>query len=118
MNEIETLKKQIEDKQQEIDSKQKEIDNFDRSEYASYDGYDDLINSEGYIKVWGMEFSASDIIKNLDPTAYRTGFNDYVDSLENEEFEEYTTLVDDLETLEDELLDLEGELEDLENDEE
>lgn len=43
--------------------------------------YDSLLNEQGDIEVAGLCFTPSRIVEELDPTAYRCGFNDYVDSL-------------------------------------
>ena len=43
--------------------------------------YDDYLDSEGYVDVMGLEFLPSRIISELDPIAYRCGFNDYMDGL-------------------------------------
>lgn len=52
--------------------------------------YDDMIDEiYGEVKV-GVTFSASRVLKELDPIAYRCGFNDYMDSL----FEDGYTLMD------------------------
>ena len=45
--------------------------------------YDEMLNEvSGEIKVGCLTFDASRIVEKLDPTAYRCGFDDYVDSLE------------------------------------
>lgn len=49
-------------------------------EIDDYDAYDESLDSEGTVTVWGLEFYPSQIIKELDPTAYRCGYNDWVDS--------------------------------------
>lgn len=38
--------------------------------------YDEMLDEEGDIKVAGCTFSPSQILKELDPTAYRCGLND------------------------------------------
>lgn len=47
--------------------------------------YDDMLD-ECYptYEINGMEFFASDILKECDPIAYRVGFSDYADSLAQE----------------------------------
>ena len=52
--------------------------------------YNDMIDEiYGEVKV-GVTFSASRVLKELDPIAYGCGFNDYMDSL----FEDGYTLMD------------------------
>lgn len=41
--------------------------------------YNDYLNEEGYVVVGGMEFLPSRVLEEMDPTAYRCGFNDYLD---------------------------------------
>jgi hypothetical protein len=35
------------------------------------------------IKIWGMEYEASRVLQDIDPIAYRVGFNDWLDTLDN-----------------------------------
>ena len=35
------------------------------------------------VKIWGMEYDASRALYELDPIAYRVGFSDWLDSLDN-----------------------------------
>jgi hypothetical protein len=46
----------------------------------AYDYYDSMLDSEGLVTVAGMIFYPSDVLKKMDPTAYRCGFNDFMDS--------------------------------------
>lgn len=50
-----------------------------------------MLNDEGYIKINGLEFSRADILKTLDPTAYKIGLFEYVEScgVDPEELGEY-----------------------------
>ena len=41
--------------------------------------YDEALDEEGTVTVAGYRFEPSDILKNCDETAYRTGFNDWMD---------------------------------------
>jgi len=116
MNKTE-LEKAIELKQVEIEEKEEEIDNFELDPDDYEESYKECLDSEGPVNVAGMRFDASRIIEELDPTAYRCGLNDYVDSLEKEEDPKYKELEEELETLEDELADLESELEDIDDNE-
>lgn len=43
--------------------------------------YDDCLDAGGDVKVCGCTFRPSDILKELDPTAYRCGYLDYADSM-------------------------------------
>lgn len=47
--------------------------------------YDELLDEiYGEVKLGNLTFSPSRIIRELDPIAYRTGLNDYEDSLRDE----------------------------------
>jgi peptidoglycan hydrolase CwlO-like protein len=54
-------------------------------------------------------------LKNVDPTAYRCGLNDFVDSLDASETDEYKELQEEIEQLQSDIEDLESEIKDLEN---
>ncbi len=104
-------------KNAEIEDKQKEIDRFEIDPEEHEEEYKESLNSEGDVNVCGLTFSPSRIIEELDPTAYRCGLLDYIDSLDVSDDPAYKELEEELEILEDELTDLEGELEDLEEEE-
>jgi hypothetical protein len=61
-----------------------------------------------------MGFSASDILKNCDPIAYRCGLLDYIDSIDKEETEEGMELLAQIESLESAIEDLEADIEAIE----
>ena len=42
---------------------------------------DDLLDSEGEVQIGNLLFSRSEIVKRLDPTAYRIMVNEIVDSM-------------------------------------
>ena len=46
----------------------------------AYERYDDMLNESGPIVIGGIEFYPSDILKEMDPIAYNTNFNDYMDA--------------------------------------
>lgn len=97
-----------EELEQRIEELQYQIDNFDKSEFADEQGYDDWLDEiSGEVTIGSLSYSASRVLSQVDPIAYRCGFSDYVDGLDNEDFEEYTALVDELEELELELEELE-----------
>ena len=52
------------------------------TEVEAKDMYDDMLN-EVYpeVVIGYSRFNASDVLFDMDPTAYDVGFNDYVDSL-------------------------------------
>jgi hypothetical protein len=40
-----------------------------------------MLDESGPVVIAGLEFNPSDILKEMDPIAYRTSFNDYMDSI-------------------------------------
>lgn len=91
-----------------------DIDQFDRSEYASEDLYDVWLDEmDGLVSVAGLQYQASDILKQVDPIAYRTGFNDYVDTLRDEDFQEYCDMVENRDELDESIEDLNDQIENL-----
>ena len=45
------------------------------------DQYDEVLNESGEIVAGGITFDPAEILKEMDPTAYRCGLLDYVDSI-------------------------------------
>jgi hypothetical protein len=55
------------------------------TETEARDMYNDLLDSEGSVKVGYLTFSASEVLETMDPIAYDVGFDDYVDSLTDDD---------------------------------
>ena len=52
---------------------------------VTYEMYDEFLDEiYGEIKIGYLTFNASDIVKELDPIAYQTGFSDYEDMMAEE----------------------------------
>ena len=66
------------------------------------DEYDEVLDCEGDVQVAGLTFSPSQIVKEMDPTAYRCGMNDYNDSA-------ITEINDEIEQLEADIKEAEAE---------
>jgi molecular chaperone GrpE (heat shock protein) len=113
---MENLQAKIEEVKRQIKSKQAEIDNFEIDQDEFEEQYCEMLDCEGPVKVAGLTFEASAIIREMDPTAYRCGLVDYVDSINKSEVKEYQELEEQLEELESELLDLEEELKNMDQD--
>ena len=84
------------------------------------DNYEDqfdesLDNSIPEIEIGCLTYSPSHVLKNVDPTAYRCGLNDFVDSLDVEETDEYKALQSEIDDIQDEIDQLQSDIEDLEN---
>jgi hypothetical protein len=59
-----------------------EFDQFEEiSEREAEERYDDMLDSEGTVKIGGLEFYPSNILEKCDPIAYRCGFSDFTDVL-------------------------------------
>lgn len=53
------------------------------------EGFDVVLDEEHpEIEIAGIKFNTSYILKTLDPIAYRTAFNDYIDSIYQDAMEE------------------------------
>jgi septal ring factor EnvC (AmiA/AmiB activator) len=87
----------------EIAKLQKALDNFelDNDDYAEQ--YEQALDESGDVHIGSLTYSASQVLKEVDPTAYRCGLNDYVDSIDKEDDPKYQELVEKLEALQDEL---------------
>lgn len=59
--------------------------------------------------------SVADLMEENDPTQYRCGFNDYADSFDVTDQDEYRDIESEIEDIESEIEDLEEEIEELEN---
>lgn len=52
------------------------------TETEAYDRYNDWLDEAyGDVVLGHLSYTASDVLRSTDPTAYRVGFADYVDSL-------------------------------------
>lgn len=99
-----------------IKDKQKEMDCFDVSEYYDEEMFIEEMREEyGTVNIMGYEYNAIDALHNLDNIAFREMFNNHIDTLDKNDFEEYQELAEELEELENELLEIEDEIEQLEN---
>lgn len=48
--------------------------------------YDDALNESGTVTIGSLEYSPAEVLKSVDPTAYRVGMSDYVSALEWDEW--------------------------------
>ena len=108
-HEIRKMQSQIADKE-----KQQEQIELDPDDYE--DQFDEsLDDSIPEIEIGCLTYSPSHVLKNVDPTAYRCSLNDFVDSLDVEDSDEYKALQEEIDQLKSDIEDLESEIEDLEN---
>ena len=87
----------------------RELEYFEINPDKHEESYKECIDEQGPVIVAGMKFTASRILEELDPIAYRCGLNDYVDSLDVTDDSDYQELENELADLESELADLEME---------
>jgi len=81
----------------------KDLETFEIDQDKHEEAYKELIDESGPVLICGMSFTASRILEEVDPIAFRCGLNDYVDSLDVTEDEEYKELEEKLADLESEL---------------
>ena len=122
-NSIELLRAEVEMKEHEIRKMQAQIADkekqqsnieFDPDDFA--DQFDESLDeSIPEIEIGCLTYSPSHVLKNVDPVAYRCGLNDFVNSLDVEDSDEYKDLQEEIDQLKSDIEDLESEIEDLEN---
>ena len=55
------------------------------TEYEAYKMYDEYLDEvQGEVVLFGMTYNASDVLRNVDPIAYKVGFSDWVDAMAGE----------------------------------
>lgn len=80
-----------------ISELESEIGNFDIADFISENDYADLIDeSEEMVEVCGMEFYPSQILRELDNTAFICGYHDYIYSIDLHFFQPYIDLLNEL----------------------
>lgn len=95
--------------QEDVEKAQDDVDNFEyEATEEEYENYLDEIY--GDVEVAGYTYSTSLILQNIDPTAFRTGKNDYEAMYDLDDSAEYTDLCDIVTDKTDELEDLEQEI--------
>jgi len=103
--ELEMARARLKELARDLDIFEPDVDELDYDEWLDelYEPYE-----------CGVTIYASDALKNCDPIAYRCGFNDYINSLDPEDFEEYRDIKEEIDELESDIFDLEQEIEELE----
>jgi predicted nuclease with TOPRIM domain len=89
------------------------VDGFELDVDDYHDEYSAMLDEET-VTVCGMKFYPSQILRELDPTAYRCGLLDYVDSLDKWEHPDYCEMAEELEELESSMEEIEDEISELE----
>ena len=102
--------------QSQIADKEKQQEQFELDPDDYEDQFDEsLDDSIPEIEIGCLTYSPSHVLKNIDPTAYRCSLNDFIDSLDVEDSDEYKALQSEIDQLQSDIEDLESEIEDLEN---
>lgn len=122
-NSNELLRAEVEMKEQEIrkmqalitdKEKQQEQIELDPDDYVTQ--FDESLDeSVPEIEIGSLTYSPSHVLKNVDPVAYRCSLNDFVDSLDVEDSDEYKALQSEIDDIQDEIDQLQSDIEDLEN---
>jgi len=84
-----------------------QIDNYEIDPDDYIDEYDDMLDELGDVTIGTLSYSASRVLEEIDPVAYRCGLTDYVDSIDLDDIAEYRELVDERDTIQDEIYDIE-----------
>jgi len=128
---MDEIKDRIDEVTEEIGNVQEEIDNFDPEEHFDRNAYDEMLREvygdrNGCIDICGLQYDVADTLHEIDPTAYRCGYSDYISQIDVEETpkymgllalkeelkKEFTELKDAFSEAEEELFDLTEEMED------
>ena len=120
---VNTLQSQIEDIEFKLYALRLQVYNLEKQQdqiELDPDNYEDqfdesLDESIPEIEIGCLTYSPSCVLKNVDPVAYRCSLNDFVNSLDVEDSDEYKALQEEIDQLQSDIEDLENEIEDLEN---
>ena len=114
--EVEMKEHEIRKMQSQIADKEKQQGQIELDPYDYEDQFDEsLDDSIPEIEIGCLTYSPSHVLKNIDPTAYRCSLNDFIDSLDVEDSDEYKALQSEIDQLQSDIEDLENDIEDLEN---
>ena len=99
-----------------LEVKKQEMDDYEIDPDSLEESYKDWLNEmEEMPNGWDY----SDVLERMDPIMYRCGLNDYADSFDKEEFQDYKELLEEYEEfdnindqLNDEIYDLDDEMND------
>ena len=106
---LSALRLQVSDLEKQQEQIELDPDNYE-------DQFDDMLDeSIPEIEIGCLTYLPSQVLKAVDPTAYRCGLIDYIDSLDVEDSDEYKELQEEIDQLKSDIEDLESEIEDLES---
>ena len=114
--EIDQLQFAIDLKREALKAKEIEMASLELDPYDYESAYDDMLSDVyGDVDICGMTMSPVAIIREMDPTVYRCGLLDYVDSLDKTETDAYKELEQESQDLEYAIEDLQSELDELQS---
>lgn len=105
----------IDEVTEKVNDLEKQINDYEIDPYYHENLYCEALDEQGDVTIGTLSYSPSVVLREVDPTAYRCGLIDFVDSLDNSDDPEYQQLEEELEEAEDELNVLANELDDLES---
>lgn len=114
MDSIKDLKEKLEEKMAERETKETELGSLELNPDDYEDSYDEALDDMGPVRIGSLEYSASHVLREIDPTAYRCGLLDYMDSIDITETKEYKEIEEKLERIDDEIAELESQIEEAE----
>jgi len=85
------------------------LENFEIDEADVVEQFEDMMDSDGPVRVWGVKYSPSRIMRELDPSHYRAELERYLDGLDIQLFNE--PLREAVEAIEDEIEALKADME-------
>lgn len=110
---LSTLKIDLGIYQENLKQAENNLNNFEYT--ITDDEYDQMIDdTESNVIVCGIEFSPSEVLKKLDPTAYRCGKADYESSFDLLDLTEYQDIQKEIEELKEHIEYLENKIYELE----
>lgn len=100
----------IDELKDELEALREDLENFEINQDDYEEQYCEMLDEISTVEIGSLSYNPSTVLREVDPTAYRCGLNDYVDSLDIADSEEY-------QELEETIIGLENEIEGLEEDE-
>jgi len=112
----EEILRELEEKRKELRAKKRELDLFELNPEDYKEEFKEWLDEcYGKIKIMGVSFWASDILEELDHTAFREGLLEFVDKINLKSVPGYAELEEEVENTRAGIEELELELEALEN---
>lgn len=111
---IQTLKYSRESVEAKLDGKKDELQNFTVDPEDYEEEFCDFLDEEE-IHIGSITFLPSEVLKEMDPVAYRYALQEWAENLDIESLDEYVEIVERIEELEEELNELDEEISQLED---